>query len=312
MKKIRNILICGYGVMGRSVAKIFAEAGFNTIVKTHRVPSLPDLPLGVIAADKLPEDPPDLVIEFVLENVAVKRAVYAEIEAAYPAADVIIATGTSGLDIVQLADGLKHAKNFIGLHYFMPADKSLIVEVMAGPAAGREVVDRVALLMRDTGKEPICLYKPVVGFLLNRLQHAILHEAYYLIESGVATASDIDRAARKLLAPRMCLNGLIQQKDISGLKIHAEAQVSIVPRLYQNGIPNPMLQAMVARGETGLGAGKGFYDWSGCDVEAVRAQASNQLKELTDFIERNSHRQASKTQPTVRDRNPTVIEQPSE
>ena len=88
-----------------------------------------------------------------------------------------------------------------------------------------------------------------------------------------------------MLAPRMCLNGLIQQKDISGLRIHADAQSSIVPQLFHNRVPNPMLQDMVSRGETGLAAGSGFYDWAGCDVEAVRRQASEQLGSLLQFLD---------------------------
>jgi 3-hydroxybutyryl-CoA dehydrogenase len=100
-----------------------------------------------------------------------------------------------------------------------------------------------------------------------------------------------------MLAPRMCLNGLIQQKDVSGLKIHADAQCSIVPKLFHNATPNPMLQNMVRRGATGLSAGKGFYDWSGCDVEAVRKQASNQLAKLLEFLRTGIGAPAPRTQP---------------
>jgi 3-hydroxybutyryl-CoA dehydrogenase len=179
---------------------------------------------------------------------------------------------------------MKRPERFLGVHYFMPADTAPVVEVMAGLETSRADVDRVADALRRTGKEPVVLYKPIVGFLVNRLQHAILHEAYYLIEAGVASVEDIDHAARRMLAPRMCLNGLIQQKDISGLKIHADAQESIVPKLFHNATPNPMLQTMVALGRTGLAAGKGFYDWSGCDVEGVRRQASIQLAKLLEFL----------------------------
>ncbi|MSQ19339.1 MAG: hypothetical protein EXR39_07195 [Betaproteobacteria bacterium] len=168
--------------------------------------------------------PPDLLIEFVPEDVPTKQAVYREIEAAYPTEDFILASGTSGLDLVELARRMQRPERFIGLHYFMPADKTLVVEVMAGPNSPQAAVDDTARLLERTGKEPVLLYRPIVGFLVNRLQHAILHEAYYLIEAGVASAADIDHAARRMLAPRMCLNGLIQKKDINGLKIHADAQ----------------------------------------------------------------------------------------
>jgi len=293
---IQTVLIYGYGVMGRGVAKTYAEAGFTTLVKSRRAGALADLPAGVTAVERLPETPPDLVIEFVPEDSRVKQAVYAELEAAYPDGP-LIASGTSGLDLVELSHKMKRRDRFLGVHYFMPADVAPVVEVMAGLTTSREDVDRVADALRRTGKEPVVLYKPIVGFLVNRLQHAILHEAYYLIEAGVASVEDIDHAARRMLAPRMCLNGLIQQKDISGLKIHADAQESIVPKLFHNAVPNPMLQTMVALGRTGLSAGKGFYDWSGCDAEGVRKQASSQLAKLLEFLKNGIGAPAPRTQP---------------
>lgn len=301
MQPIQTVLIYGYGVMGRGVAKTFADAGFTTIVKSSRAGKLAGLPAGTSVVERLPKDAPDLVIEFVPEEARVKQAVYAEVEAAYSgdgeSKAPLIASGTSGLDLVELARGMKHPERFLGVHYFMPADTAPVVEVMAGLATARGDVDRVADALKRTGKEPVVLYKPIVGFLVNRLQHAILHEAYYLIEAGVASAEQIDHAARRMLAPRMCLNGLIQQKDVSGLKIHADAQESIVPKLFHNATPNPMLQTMVALGRTGLSAGKGFYDWSGCDVEAVRRQASRQLAELLEFLKTGIGAPAPGTQP---------------
>ncbi|MGA0032410.1 MAG: 3-hydroxyacyl-CoA dehydrogenase family protein [Burkholderiales bacterium] len=300
-KDIRSILIYGYGVMGSGVARTFATNGFDTMVRSSRAAELKDLPPGVRAVAQLPSTPPDLVLELVPEDVKTKQRVYAEVEAAYPGADVILATGTSGLDLVELAKPLKHPERFLGLHYFMPADQALVVEVMAGPQTPPALVDAAAAMLRRTGKEPVVLYKPIVGFLVNRLQHAILHEAYYLIEAGVASAADIDHAARRMLAPRMCINGLIQQKDISGLSIHAGAQASIVPELFHNGVPNPMLQNMVARGETGAAAGKGFYDWKGCDTDAARKQSSVQLAKLTEFLDSEVFKPAPRTQPKSRD-----------
>jgi 3-hydroxybutyryl-CoA dehydrogenase len=300
-RTIDTVLLYGYGVMGQGVSRTFADAGFRTLVKSSRAGALANVPKGVEAVAALPKQAPDLVIEFVPEDVPTKQAVYKEIEAAYPDADFLLASGTSGLDLVELARPLTRPERFIGLHYFMPADKTLVAEVMAGPASPREAVDAAAAALVRTGKEPVVLYQPIVGFLVNRLQHAILHEAYYLIEAGVASAADIDHAARRMLAPRMCLTGLIQQKDISGLKIHADAQASIVPELFHNRVPNPMLQAMVKRGEAGLAAGKGFYDWAGCDVQAVRRQSSAQLAKLQAFLDSGIGEPAAGTVPKARD-----------
>src|SRR5205814_3707371 len=122
---------------GRGVAGTFAKAGFDTLVKSRRAAALADLPEKVRAVEKPPAEAPDLVIEFVPEDVATKQAVYAEIEAAYPGADVVIATGTSGLDLVKLSARMKNPARFIGIHYFMPAETTPIVEVMAGPSTPR-------------------------------------------------------------------------------------------------------------------------------------------------------------------------------
>ena len=81
--------------MGQGVARTFAKAGFDTIIRSSRAAELKDLPAGVRALAKLPETPPDLVLELVPEEIKTKQAVYLEVEAAYPGADVIIATGTS-------------------------------------------------------------------------------------------------------------------------------------------------------------------------------------------------------------------------
>jgi 3-hydroxybutyryl-CoA dehydrogenase len=298
---IQSVLIVGYGVMGKGVSGTFADAGFKTMVRSSRAAELDDLPAGVVASADLPDEAPDLVIEFVPEDVGVKQRVFAEIEAAYPDDDVIIATGTSGMSLEDLAATLKRPQLFTGIHYFMPADTTAVAEVMAGPGAPEDVVDAVADAVQRTGKEVVTLYKPIVGFLINRLQHIILHEAYYLVEEGVAMPADIDMAARKMLAPRMCLNGLIEQKDTSGLEIHALAQRSIVPELHPVDTPNPLIQDMVARGEVGLSAGKGFYDWDGCDVDAVRKQSSERLRKLTKFLNEEVSDYAPGTQPKTRE-----------
>jgi 3-hydroxybutyryl-CoA dehydrogenase len=298
---IQSVLIVGYGVMGKGVLETFAAAGFDTMVKSSRAAELDDLPPGVTATADFPADAPDLVIEFVPEDVTIKQQVFAGIEAAWPNDDVIIATGTSGMSLDNLAETLAKPELFTGVHYFMPADTTAVAEVMAGPGAPAEVVDAVADAVRRTGKEIVTLYKPIVGFLINRLQHIILHEAYYLVEEGVATPEDIDMAARKMLAPRMCLNGLIEQKDTSGLEIHALAQSSIVPELHPVDTPNPLIQDMVARGEVGLSAGKGFYDWDGCDVELVRKQSSERLRKLSKFLDDEVSQYAPGTKPKPRE-----------
>lgn len=298
---IDKILIYGYGVMGHAVSGTFAAAGFDVQVVSSRGRELAGSADPVTFHAELPAEAPDLVIEFVPENYADKQAVYRELEAAYGGAP-LIASGTSGLDLVKLADGLAHPQRFLGVHYFMPAESTAVVEVMAGPDCPRDDVDAVSAAMKRTGKETVVLYQPVVGFLINRLQHIILHECYYLMQNGIAGPEDIDMSARLMLGPRMCLNGLIQQKDISGLKIHADAQRSIVPELHPVDTPNPMIQDMVVRGEGGLSDGKGFYDWAGMDVGEIRARAGRRLRKLSEFLRAEAAEEAGVPEPRPRSR----------
>lgn len=298
-RPIQRVLIVGAGTMGRGVAKSFAAGGFETMVWSRRAPNVPGLPKGVKAVPALPEEAPDLVIENVPEDLETKRAVYRALELAYPPS-VIIATNTSGLPLDELARGLDHPERFLGAHYLQPAEVFPMVEVITATGTDPEVVKRVAAAMRRTGKEPILVRKPIEGYLINRLQHAILHEAYHLIEIGATTAYEVDQIAKYLLGPRMCVTGLIEQKDLAGLEIHAKAQAAIVPKLAHTRTPTRFVQDMVARGATGLRAGRGFYEWSACDPSAVIEQATTRFTRLLDFLEHE--RRAARPGTTPKDR----------
>ena len=290
-RPIESVLVVGYGVMGVGIVRSFASAGFRVAVVSRRARGLTDLPAGVIASVDLPPAAPDLVIETIEEDPGAKHAVYRAIEAAYPP-DTLIGTNTSGLPLDALAEGMTHPERFVGVHWFQPADVFPMVEVVAGPAAPRETVDRVAAALARTGKEPIVLYKPVVGYVINRLQHCILHEAYSMIAAGIVGADTIDKVARWMLGPRMCVTGLVEQKDIGGLTVHAMAQRSIVPTLNHTRVPNEMLQAMVQRGETGVEAGRGFYDWQEMEATKVREDAARRLRGVLDALSALGPREA--------------------
>ena len=196
----------------------------------------------------------------------------------------VLASNTSALDLEALARPLKHPGRFLGIHYFMPADVNTIVEVAPVRATAPAATDTAVRLLEAAGKSVVRLKRAVPGLLINRLQHAILHEAYYLIDEGVATAEEIDRCAREMLAPRMCITGLIEQKDISGLDTHALAQRALVPVLHHGDQPRRALQDLYAAGHLGIKTGKGFYDWSGKDPDRVKAEAARKLTELLAYL----------------------------
>jgi 3-hydroxybutyryl-CoA dehydrogenase len=160
-----------------------------------------------------------------------------------------------------------------------------MIEVVRGPRTEEAAVALAVAAVKQARRDPILLHRAVNGYLINRLQHSILHEAYHLIADGIATPEMIDNVAKRLLGPRLCVTGLLEQKDLAGLEMHAQAQRSIVPSLSHTGVPSPLLQDMVARGDVGVRSGKGFYDWSGRDAAAVQRRANEQLQRLLAFLE---------------------------
>ena len=285
-EKCATLVVMGAGVMGQGIARLFANAGMQvTLVDTRDVASPHP---AVTLARQAPRDViPDLVIEAVFEDFKVKQSVYAEIEELYQGRSVL-ATNTSGLPLDELAAPLRFPERFLAMHFFMPADVFPMIEVVRGEHTEDAALALAVAAVKQAQREPIVLQRAVNGYLINRLQHSILHEAYHLLESGIATAAMIDGVAKHLLGPRMCITGLIEQKDLAGLEMHAQAQRSIVPTLDHTGVPNPLLQGMVARGDVGVRSGRGFYDWHGRDTAAIQRRASERLQRLLAYLEKDA------------------------
>jgi 3-hydroxybutyryl-CoA dehydrogenase len=281
-----TLVVMGGGVMGQGISRLFAGAGIGvTMVDTRAIEfTCP----GVTVAREVPRGPaPDLVIEAVFEDRAVKQSVFEAVERAYGGGPAL-ATNTSGLPLDELAASLKYPRRFLAMHFFQPADVFPMIEVVRGERTEDSAVDMAVAAVKQAGREPILLQRAVNGYLINRLQHSILHEAYHLLESGIASAEMIDNVAKKLLGPRLCITGLLEQKDIAGLEMHAQAQRSIVPTLSHTNVPNAYLQDMVARGDVGIASGKGFYEWRGSDPAAVRRRANERLQRLLAYLERDA------------------------
>ena len=282
----KTMVVMGGGVMGQGISRLFAGAGISvTMVDTREV----DFTFaGVTVARELPRGPaPDLVVEAVFEDRDVKQSVFDAVETAYGGAPAL-ATNTSGLPLDELADRLKYSQRFLAMHFFQPADVFPMIEVVRGARTEDSAIDMAVSAVKQAGREPILLQRAVNGYLINRLQHSILHEAYHLIQDGIATPEMIDSVAKKLLGPRLCITGLLEQKDIGGLQMHAQAQRSIVPTLSHTNVPNTYLQDIVARGDIGVATGRGIYDWTGRDPVQVRRRANERLQRLLEYLERDS------------------------
>lgn len=284
---VERVLVVGYGAMGSGIALSFARAGFATTVLSRDPDRHGALPHGMTAVAEPPAQAPDLIIESVPENMDTKIATFRRLEEVYGSGPEgpILATNTSGLPIEDIAAALSSKERFLAAHYMQPADSLPMLEVARISETRDDVVARTIDALERSGKQVIVLNKPIIGFLINRLQHAILHEAYFLIESGIVSVEDVDRFARTLFGPRMCITGLIQQKDLSGLDVHAMAQRSIVPDLHHGAEPSRLLQDMYDAGHLGAKTGRGFYDWTDRDVDAVRRDAKQKLEALIAYLD---------------------------
>lgn len=225
----------------------------------------------------------EFVVESISENLEAKQEVFQRMDAAAPRATVL-ASNTSGLPITQLGERMVHQDRIAGSHFFQPAHIVPVLEVIRGDRTSDKTMDRTCEIWKRLDRVTLRVNKDGPGFLVNRLQHAIIREAVHLLVTGVADADSIDRAVELGLAPRFTTAGPLKQRDINGLKMH----VQVAEHLWKNlgGWEEPLayLQAMVARGETGLESGKGYYDWSGQDPAAVRSEKDELLLRRTEQV----------------------------
>ncbi|MBT8362643.1 MAG: 3-hydroxyacyl-CoA dehydrogenase family protein [Desulfobacterales bacterium] len=283
---IHHVMVVGYGIMGQGIAISFARGGHQVTVLSRNPRRIDALPDGVDAVGELPADPPDLIIEAVPERLELKISLFARLEKAY--GDLpILATNTSGLSLEAMAAELQYPHQFIGIHYFQPAEMLPSVEVMLVEQTDQTTLQRVTEALSRNGQQAVIIKRPIAGYLANRLQHAMLHEAFSMIEQGVVSAEDVDRVCKTMFGPRMCVTGLLEQKDISGLATTAAAQQALVPQLNHSGTPTRLIQDMIARGQLGVKSGTGFYDWNNRDIAAYKKEAMKKLVKILEIISEN-------------------------
>ena len=283
---MRHVMVVGYGIMGQGIALSFVRGGHQVTVLSRNPSRIDALPDGILAVAELPADPPDLIIEAVPERLELKNSLFARLERAY--GDLpILATNTSGLSMEAMAAELQYPHRFIGIHYFQPAEMLPSVEVMLVKQTDQTTLQQVTEALSRNGQQAVIIKRPIAGFLANRLQHAMLHEAFSMIEQGLVTAEDVDLVCKTMFGPRMCVTGLLEQKDISGLATTAAAQQTLVPQLNHSGTPIRLLQDMVARGQVGVKSGVGFYDWANRDIAAHKKEAMKKLVSILEILSEN-------------------------
>lgn len=291
----QQIAVCGTGTIGSGQATLTIGNGYPTVVIGHSEAGLvrcrrmieqnwDDLiqeglaseenKQGAMALLRITNDPTALrgsafIFEAVSEDLEVKRTTYAAIETNC-GPDAVVASCTSSLSTERLAPLFDHPERFLVAHPFQPVHMLPLVEVVRHDGTSKETLERIFALLQDLHRQVVYLKKSVPGFLVNRFAQALFRESLYLIEEGVTTAEDIDRAVKYAIGMRYASIGLLEYFDAVGFELERAIAENVYPDLCGTKRIQSTVERGIVRGETGQAAGKGLYDWSGKDSEDFR------------------------------------------
>jgi 3-hydroxybutyryl-CoA dehydrogenase len=206
-----------------------------------------------------------LVIEAVTEDLAVKSAIFATLDAV-ARDDAILATNTSALSVTAIAHATDRPERVLGLHFFNPAPVLALVEVVLTPQTDPSVADRASALVTGWGKTAVrCRDSP--GFIVNRVNRPFTIEALRMVERGEAAVGDIDRAIRGVGFP----SGPFELMDLVGLDVNLAAATGVWDGLGrpERLRPSPIQVELVADGRLGRKTGLGFYRYAEATPPAV-------------------------------------------
>jgi 3-hydroxybutyryl-CoA dehydrogenase len=281
---IHSIAVLGAGIMGRGVAYVSALGGHRTILQDVSQPALDHavaeitavLEKGVatgkvageaaVAARKrlatarsLEEAvrEADLVIEAVPEKIDVKVEVFATLDrTAKPAA--ILASNTSSLSITELAAATKRPQKVVGMHFFNPVHRMKLLEVVRGLETSDDTIATALMVGEKMGKEGVVV-RESPGFVTSRINAMIGNEAFYMLQEGVASARDIDKALKLGLNHPM---GPFELVDLVGLDTRLSILKFLHRTLGEKFRPCPLLEQYVAAGRLGRKSGRGVYEYA--------------------------------------------------
>jgi 3-hydroxybutyryl-CoA dehydrogenase len=221
----------------------------------------------------------DLVIESAPENMELKQKLFARMDSlAAPAA--VLASNTSGLSITAIARYCRHAERVLTTHYWNPPHLMPLVEIVQGDQTSPQIAQSVRELLSACGKVPVLVKRDRPGQLGNRLQMALVREAAYIVEQGIADVEDVDLVAKNGFGLRMPAYGIFEHQDAVGLDMGLAITDYVAQDLYNLPKAPNLYRAKVARGELGAKTGQGFYDWSNKSIDDVKAERDRFLIEV--------------------------------
>lgn len=266
-------------LLGRDAVRCAASAAKAVELAAGLGAGKPDAALlqtGLIA-DWSAWDDASIVIENVAEDLALKQALFRDLDARVPA-HIPLGSNSSSYPISKIAAGLPTRRRMFGTHYFMPAEIVPLVEVVLGADSDAQMGAKVCEIFTAMNKKPVLVKKDIAGFLANRIQHALMREVLSLIDSGIASPEDVDLAVRCSFGFRFAAVGPIMQKEISGWDTTLRAGTEIYPTLSNTPSVPACLHALVAQGKIGMKSGEGFLKWTPETIKAAKADYERKLK----------------------------------
>ena len=209
------------------------------------------------------------VFEAVAEGEEQKQGVYGAVER-YAAPNAIIASCTSSIDAEILAGLTSRPEQLLVAHPFQPVHMLPLVEVVRHQRTAEETLSRTLALLELLHRQVVVLNRSVPGFLVNRFAQALFRESIYLIEQGVTTAADIDKAVKYAMGMRYASIGLLEYFDAVGFDLESAIAKNVYPDLCDTKELQQLVLSGLASGKTGQAAGEGLYDWSQKDGDDFR------------------------------------------
>ena len=305
---LSHVVIAGAGTMGASLAQIFAQAGIQVTLWNRSQAGLDRAAAlirsnqsALVAAGRLSADDSNALMErivpttedacfptasFLLESIAedltLKQDFFRRISTLVPV-DCILTTNTSGLSISAIGSAVAEPVRFCGMHWINPPHLVPLVEVIQGTDTGDGTMDFVYALAQRLRKKPIRA-KDLPGFIMNRLQLALLREALALVDSGAATAEDVDAAVKYGLGLRYACVGPFETMDLGVVDIFCRIASYLLADLDDRKDTPPLLQTLTEQGACGVKSGHGFYDYSGEKAAAALENRDQKFIRVLDAL----------------------------
>ncbi|YCA45652.1 3-hydroxyacyl-CoA dehydrogenase family protein [Bacillus sp. JZ8] len=298
-----KLAILGSGTMGHSIALCAAMAGFNVkvwgiddndiqrgkegveeklnVLTTYEVvnPSeTKSIKSRIHFTTSLKEcvNEVSFIIEGIPENLNLKQKMFQELDALC-SPDVILASNTSGLSPTDIASLTSYPERTVVTHFWNPGHLIPLVEIIRGEHTSKETVDRTMELLKYMNKKPIVVKKDILGSIGNRLQYALFREAQYILEQGVASIEDIDKAVCYSIGRRLSVTGPFMTADMGGLDVFDSISSYLFPDLSKHEESFNMMKNLVDEGNYGQKTGKGFYEWPQDQSKKMNEEREQQL-----------------------------------